>query len=99
MTVPNLFGAVGSRVKDALPGVVQKTTVSLLGTLREVDPDAAGWVSRVRRKQQAKPSVVVVGETKRGKSSLVNALLATPGLSPVDAEVATATYLVFDHAD
>ncbi|HEX4704616.1 MAG TPA: dynamin family protein, partial [Pseudonocardiaceae bacterium] len=43
------------------------------------------------------PSVVVVGETKRGKSSLVNALLACPGLSPVDAAVATATYLVFGH--
>jgi len=42
---------------------------------------------------------VVVGETKRGKSSLVNALLACPGLSPVDAGVATATYLVFGHAD
>ena len=47
----------------------------------------------------AVPSVVVVGETKRGKSSLVNALLAQPGLAPVDAGVATATYLVFGHAE
>ena len=42
---------------------------------------------------------VVVGETNRGKSSRVNALLATPNLSPVDAEVATATYLVFRHGE
>lgn len=42
---------------------------------------------------------MVVGETNRGKSSLVNALLAVPGLSPVDAQVATATYLLFDYAE
>lgn len=95
MTIPNLFGA---KVQDALPGVVQKTTDSLIATLHEVDQDAAAWVGEARRAQSAKPSVVVVGETKRGKSSLINALLGTPNLSPVDAEVATATYLVFDHA-
>jgi hypothetical protein len=38
---------------------------------------------------------VVVGETKRGKSSLINALLGVPGLSPVDAAVATSAYLHF----
>src|SRR3954449_2096764 len=39
--------------------------------------------------------MVLVGETKRGKSSLINALLGVPGLSPVDAAVATSTYLHF----
>lgn len=43
--------------------------------------------------------MVVVGETNRGKSSLVNAMLAHPGLSPVDADVATATYLQFEHGE
>ncbi|MFC7533126.1 dynamin family protein [Actinoplanes sp. GCM10030250] len=43
--------------------------------------------------------MVVVGETKRGKSSLVNALLGVPGLSPVDAAVATAAYLSFVPGD
>ncbi|MGH3430981.1 MAG: dynamin family protein, partial [Mycobacteriales bacterium] len=43
-------------------------------------------------------TVVVVGETKRGKSSLVNALLEAPGLSPVDASVATSSYLEFVHS-
>ncbi|MGY1829744.1 dynamin family protein [Geodermatophilus sp. SYSU D01180] len=39
--------------------------------------------------------VVVVGEVKQGKSSLVNALVGRPGTSPTDVTVTTATYLVF----
>ena len=96
MTIPDFLAA---KVKDALPDALRKTTDTLLGKLREIDPEAATWVAGVRSKQETKPSVVVVGETKRGKSSLINALLAMPGLSPVDADVATATYLIFDHAD
>ncbi|GAA5157610.1 MULTISPECIES: dynamin family protein [Amycolatopsis] len=82
----------------SLPAQVKQAREALLALLRENDPRAAQWVEDVRRARPRKPSVVVVGETNRGKSSLVNALLATPGLSPVDADVATATYLVFDHA-
>jgi hypothetical protein len=41
------------------------------------------------------PTVVVVGEAKRGKSSLVNALLARPGSSPVDDDIATTTFVQF----
>jgi GTPase SAR1 family protein len=37
--------------------------------------------------------VVVVGEKKRGKSSLINALLKRPDLFPVDVDIATACYL------
>jgi hypothetical protein len=81
-----------------LPNQVKQARDALLTLLRETDPRAAKWVEDIRRARPRKPSVVVVGETNRGKSSLVNALLATPGLSPVDADVATATYLVFDHA-
>lgn len=51
------------------------------------------------RHDQADTTVVVVGETKRGKSSLVNALVGRPGLSPVDADIATSTYLVIRHND
>jgi hypothetical protein len=47
----------------------------------------------------ATPRAVIIGETNRGKSSLVNALLGTPGLSPVDAGVATSTYLLFRHGE
>ena len=39
--------------------------------------------------------MVVVGETKRGKSSLVNALLRQPALSPVDLAVATSAFIEF----
>ena len=41
--------------------------------------------------------MVIVGETKRGKSSLTNALIGVPNLSPVDAAVATSSYLEFEH--
>ncbi|MTD58666.1 dynamin family protein [Amycolatopsis pithecellobii] len=82
----------------ALPNQVKQARDVLLTLLRDNDPEAAKWVEDIRRTRKRKPSVVVVGETNRGKSSLVNALLASPGLSPVDADVATATYLVFDHA-
>jgi len=82
-----------------LPAVVKSTREQLLAVVREADPQAAKWVEDIRKTRPKKPSVVVVGETNRGKSSLVNALLSMPGLSPVDADVATATYLVFEHAE
>lgn len=82
-----------------LPTLVKQTRDSLLGLLREADPARAEWVEQVRRDRPRRPGVVVVGETNRGKSSLVNALLDRPGLSPVDADAATATYLVFQHAE
>ncbi|GAA4865918.1 dynamin family protein [Saccharopolyspora cebuensis] len=81
----------------ALPQQVKQTRDQLLALLREADPRAADWVASVRRNRPATPSVVVVGETNRGKSSLVNALVGQPGLSPVDADVATTTYLRFEH--
>ncbi|MEV6302071.1 dynamin family protein [Actinoplanes sp. NPDC051861] len=76
--------------------VVLDTAVrDTLSYLRTADPDAAADLAELRRAHLVRPSVVVVGETKRGKSSLVNALLGVPGLSPVDAAVATAAYLSF----
>ncbi|HEU5473054.1 MAG TPA: dynamin family protein [Actinophytocola sp.] len=83
----------------SLPKQVAQAREKLLGLIGESDPDAARWVEEIRARRKKNPSVVVVGETNRGKSSLVNALLGQPGLSPVDAEVATATYLVFGHAE
>lgn len=85
--------------KPSLPQQVKATREKLLTLLKDVNPDSARWVEEVRAKRKGQPSVVVVGETNRGKSSLVNALIGQPGLSPVDAEVATATYLVFGHAE
>ncbi|WP_063725771.1 dynamin family protein [Cryptosporangium arvum] len=70
-----------------------------LGHLRRLDPDLAADIDQIRRAEATQPTVVVVGETKRGKSSLINALLATPNLSPVDAAVATSAYLEFSAGD
>jgi hypothetical protein len=84
-------------VSTPLPQAVRQARHELVALLRESDPDAADRVERVVAERSAVPSVVVVGETKRGKSSLVNSLLAMPGLSPVDTGVATSTYLVFGH--
>ncbi|RZU54150.1 dynamin family protein [Krasilnikovia cinnamomea] len=46
----------------------------------------------MREAAEQQPAVVVVGEVKRGKSSLVNALTGRD-VSPVDVEVATAAFL------
>jgi hypothetical protein len=71
---------------------------SSLGFLRKVDPDAAADVDAMRRRELTRPAFAVVGETKRGKSSLTNALIGVPNLSPVDAAVATASYLEFSYS-
>ena len=94
MTAP--FTALGAA---DLPTQVRQLREALTKQLRELDPDAAALVETQRSAAAETPSVVIAGETNRGKSSLVNAMLATPGLSPVDAEVATATYLTFTHAE
>jgi hypothetical protein len=56
-----------------------------------------------RSPQVTSPYVVVAGEVKSGKSSLINALVGRPGLSPVDEDIATGTRIVLlgdqrDHA-
>ncbi len=38
-------------------------------------------------------TVVVIGETKRGKTSVINALLDASGLLPCDVDVATSTFI------
>jgi hypothetical protein len=83
MSTPDLTAVLDTAVRDTLAYV------------RGADPDAGADLAELRRRQLTRPSVVIVGETKRGKSSLINALLGVPGLSPVDAAVATATYLQF----
>lgn len=85
--------------KPTLPQQVKATREKLLTLLKSINPDSARWVEEMRAQRKGKPSAVVVGETNRGKSSLVNALIGQSGLSPVDADVATATYLMFGHAE
>jgi hypothetical protein len=51
--------------------------------------------NEMARTPSSKPTLVVAGEDKRGKSSLVNALLRRPGLSPVGVEVVTGAPVTF----
>jgi hypothetical protein len=78
-----------------LTTLLDTTVRDTLAYVRTAEPDAGAELADLRRRHLVRPSLVVVGETKRGKSSLINALLGVPGLSPVDAAVATATYLQF----
>ena len=78
--------------------LLKQAVDSGLAFLRKVDPDAAADLDALRRRELTRPAVTVVGETKRGKSSLVNMLIGVPNLSPVDAAVATASYLEFTHS-
>jgi hypothetical protein len=87
---PNPDAAVQKLLKQAVDGG--------LAYLRKIDPDAAADLDQVRRRDVTRPSIVIVGETKRGKSSLVNMLIGVPNLSPVDAAVATASFLEFRHS-
>ncbi|MBT2398190.1 dynamin family protein [Streptomyces sp. ISL-100] len=58
--------------------------------LDELGPRRRELLARSRERLEAGTChVVVVGEYKRGKSSLLNALVERPGLFPVDVDVAT----------
>lgn len=103
MTAPLNRAAVIAATTGAnaatLPNDVRQHREKAVGLLREIDRATADWVEDVHGSGRETPTIVVIGETNRGKSSLVNAMLAAQGLSPVDAQVATATYLVFQHAE
>jgi Dynamin family len=87
---PNPDAAIQKLLKQAVDGG--------LAFLRKIDPDAAADLDQVKRRDVTRPSIVVVGETKRGKSSLTNMLIGVPNLSPVDAAVATASFLEFRYS-
>jgi hypothetical protein len=59
----------------------------------------ADSLSRKRNAQRGKPTVLVAGEDKRGKSSLVNALIGRPELSPVGVEVVTGVPISFFYSE
>lgn len=70
---------------------------ALLETLQLAD-----WRTWLDAKRTARsgdlPVVVVAGESKRGKSAFVNALLGQEGLSPSGYEQITSAYIVFGYA-
>ncbi len=98
MTSTESAPAKPANPEAALQKLLKAGIEGSLAYLRKVDPDAAADLDTERRRDVAKPRIVVVGETKRGKSSLTNMLIGVPNLSPVDAAVATASYLEFSYA-
>jgi hypothetical protein len=80
--------------------VAQRAAAAATAAAALLDGEQQQLCDMVRAAQRLparSPTVVVVGETKRGKSSLVNALLGHAGLSPVDVDIATTAWLAFEH--
>lgn len=72
---------------------------SLHGLLNELGSDEAAILEReASRWQDESTTVVVAGEVKRGKSSLVNALIGADVL-PVDTDIATAVPVALVRSD
>ena len=65
---------------------------------RDGRKEPAAALRTIGAAEEGAARLVVAGELKRGKSSLVNALLSRPGLSPVDTLVATTTYVALVYA-
>jgi len=91
-------GATGRHPLVAEAQVWARKAAQLLE--REKKPDPAAEIrAEIVRPPKSRPIVVVAGEDKRGKSSLVNALLRKPDISPVGVEVVTATPITLYKSD
>ncbi|GAB3308754.1 hypothetical protein EK0264_08105 [Epidermidibacterium keratini] len=94
-SAPRQQGGQPPAKRMTLSDLARQTADRGLSVIEQRDPELAGRLSRMRATRPDKPTVVVVGEAKRGKSSLTNALINVPKLSPVDSRVATSTYIMF----
>ncbi len=84
--------------RAAPPRLDARQAQAVLGAVRlltahDARPAADLVLHRLRSPARRRLAVVVVGEVKRGKSALVNALAGTPGLSPVGVDVTTAAFV------
>jgi hypothetical protein len=93
VTVTSAEGGDGGHNVDAdLKAAMQQARQALTaGGLPEVAERA--WALMNATPQP--PTLVVIGEVKRGKSLLVNALLGDADMSPVDVEIATSAFIRF----
>jgi hypothetical protein len=85
-----------ARISDA-----ERDALTIVGRCRTLvaaaQRDDIAPALEVRRR--GRPAVAVIGETKRGKSALVNALIGRAGLSPVAPDVATCVPVTFEYSD
>ncbi|MDF1704172.1 MAG: dynamin family protein [Aeromicrobium sp.] len=79
------------RLTAAQGRAVRSTVMALKGT--EFEPWAQAMSSALAVSAPTVPSAVVVGEVKRGKSTLVNAILGQPDLVPAGLGVVTAGFV------
>jgi hypothetical protein len=82
-----------SRFRDTINGALEEFQAAHR-------PDLALEVScEADRARAPRPVVLVAGEAKRGKTTLVNALARRPGLSPTGIDVATSTYIAIKYGE
>jgi hypothetical protein len=88
----------------AAPALAQRYQAAVNSVLAELR--AAGRAdlaievqAEAERPRPATPVVLVAGETKRGKSSLVNVLVRHPGLSAAGLDIATTSYVILSHGE
>lgn len=80
------------QAKDAFDGILRELGAAA-EKLGEHTLVQACW-AELERLQEGRLSVVVCGEFKMGKSTLINALLGIPDLVPADFDIATATVIM-----
>jgi len=86
---------------DEIVGRVDRMLGQVAAIARNLGDDAAAGLVEAQAGEGTAHTarVAVVGEKKRGKSSLVNALLRRPGLLPVDVDIATSVHISVYAAD
>ncbi len=99
MTATTSADPTAERRAHPLAGEVLDLVGKVAAAARDDDKAtaAAALEADAARVRRGTAAVVVVGEKKRGKSSLINALVDRPGLLPVDADVATCVHIVVSH--
>ncbi|MCL2466377.1 MAG: dynamin family protein [Micrococcales bacterium] len=97
MTISDPAKAARRPLGAPVPGVAQSAFRDVRSFLK-AKASTSGLdqvMEQMNRSLRALPSVVIVGEVGRGKSSLVNVLVGSPNLSPVGNGETTGTYLTF----
>ncbi|GAB7105064.1 dynamin family protein [Streptomyces phaeofaciens JCM 4814] len=90
-TAPGTAPATSTSTSSSAP-TPEAATASSAGA-------AAAIRAEVAAARDGAATVVVVGEKKRGKSSLVNALVEHRDLLPVEVDVATGVHILVRHAE